>query len=159
MKAGLTWIEERMAYMWGHGDWATHYTGGARWIVYSDESRTAFVVLATNDDHSWIGGDDTCYSARAVAAAIERWSTQSAGLNESPDFIDALERDLSRAEAKGTRLEIIRAKYLLDAMRARVAIALAEDTSPFSGYAQPVLVEDDAEVATLIIPWEAGHDR
>ena len=38
------------------------------------------------------------------------------------------------AEASGTPLEIIRAEYLLDAMRARVAIAHAEDAPPFTGY-------------------------
>lgn len=156
MDAGLTWIDDRMADQWGCRNRARFYTGADRWIVYPDESRTAFVVLATNNDHSWIGGDDDCYPALVVAAAIERWSTKRAGLNECPEFIDAMERDMQNAEAKGTRLEIIRAKYLLDAMRARVAIVLAEDAPPFTGHAQHQPC-DDAETATLI-PWEAGYD-
>jgi hypothetical protein len=157
MQAAPTWIDERMVEVWRGGDRVRHYTGADRWIVYPNESSTAFVVLATNGDQSWIGGDDTSYPAFEVAAAIERWSTIRAGLNECLEFIDALDRNLQLAEAKGARQEIIRAKYLLDAMRARVAIAHAEDAPPFTGYAvhQPV---DDAETATLIIPWEADDD-
>ena len=90
MQAAPTWIDERMAEAWRSGDRPRHYSGAARWIVYLDESRTAFVVLATNSDQSWIGGDDTSYSALEVAAAIERWSAQSAGLNECPEFMEAL---------------------------------------------------------------------
>lgn len=156
MDAGLTWIDERMADGWRCGDRARFYTGADRWIVHPDESRTAFVVLAMNSDQSWIGGDDDCYPAHVVGAAIERWSTKSAGLNECPEFIDALGHDMQRAEAKGTRLEILGAKYLFDAMRTRVAIALAEDASPFTGYAQHQSADDGGETATLIIPWEAG---
>jgi hypothetical protein len=141
------------------GGRARFYTGADRWIVSPDESRTAFMVLATNSDQSWIGGDAECYPAHMVAASIERWSTERAGLNGCREFVDALERDMLRAEAKGTRLEIIRTKYLLDAMRARVVVAQAEDAQPFTGcgHHRPADV-DDSETATLIIPWEAGHD-
>lgn len=159
MAARLTWIEERMASSWGYGDWAAYYTAAERWIVYPDESCTAFVVLATNGDNSWLGGDDACYCACDVAASIERWSTKSAGLNACPEFIDALEYDLRQAEAKGTRLQVIRARFWLDAMRARVAIAQAEDARPFTGYAQHQSADDDdAETTTLVVPWEVGHD-
>ena len=136
-EAGLTWIDERMADGWRSGDRAGHYSAAARWIVYTDESNTAFVVLATNSDNSWMGGDDTSYPAIEAAAAIERWSTTRAGINKCPEFIDALRVDVLRAEAKGTRLEVVRAKYLLEAMLTRVAIAHAEDAKPFTKYADP----------------------
>lgn len=158
MEAAPTWIDERMAAGWRYGDRARYYTGADRWIVYSDESRTAFVVLPTNSEQSWLGGDDIPYLAFEAAAAIERWSTPRAGLNACPDFIDALERNVQLADAKGTRLEIIRANFLLDAMRARVEVAQAEDAPPFTGYAQPHPV-DDEETATIIIPWGAGYDN
>ena len=155
----LTWIDERMAYSWRCGDWTAQYTAAARWIVCPDESRTAFVVLATNGDNSWVGGDDTCYSARDVADAINRWSTEGAGLDACPEFIDALEHDLRQAEAKGTRLQVILANFRLEAVRARVAIARAEDAPPFTGYAQrQSFDDDDAETMTLVVPWEVGHD-
>ncbi len=156
-QAAPTWIDERIAEAWRCGERARHYTGAARWIVYLDESCTAFVVLATNSDQSWIGGDDTPYPAFEVAAAIERWSADSAGLNDCPEFIDALQRDMRHAEAKGTRLDIIRAQYLLNAMQARTAIAHAEDAPPFTGFARP-WPDHEAKTSTLVIPWEAGHD-
>lgn len=157
MQAAPTWIDRWMAELWRGGDRGRHYTGADRWLIYPDESCTAFMVLATNGEQSWIGGDDTSYSAFEAAAAVERWSTTCCGLNDCLEFVDALHRGIQHAEAKGTRLEVLRAKYLLDAMLARVAIAHAEDAKPFTGYAvhKPF---DDAETATLIVRWEADDD-
>jgi hypothetical protein len=154
-----TLIDRRMAETWRAGDRARYYTGAERWIVYADESNTTFVVLATNSDRSWIGGDDTSYPAIEVAAAIERWSTTRAGLDKCPNFIDALRVEVLRVEAGGTRLEIIRAKYLLEAMLARVAIGQAEDMMPFSGCGHPLIIkDDDLWTGTIIVPWRAEDD-
>ena len=160
MQCGPTWIDLRMSKLWEEGDRARHYTCAERWLVCPDVSWTAFTVYPTSSDHSWIGGEDVCYSAFEVAAAIERWSTIHAGLSGCPEFVEALKRDLERAEAKGTRLEIIYAKHLLEAMLARIAIAQAEDAKPFARYRCPPRIgPGDAETAALLSAWEADYDN
>jgi hypothetical protein len=152
-----TWIDAGLAREWQYGR-AARYDLTTRWFVALDESCTSFVVLSGNAGHGSFGGDDTGYTAAEVASSIERCGTPAAGLETCPEFLEALERHARHINAKGTQLEILRARYLFDAMRARVAIAQAEDASPFKGYAQRQPLDDDAEAATLIIPWEAGHD-
>jgi hypothetical protein len=152
-----TWIDAGLAREWQCGRPA-RYDLTTRWFVALDEGRTAFVVLSGNADHGSFSGEDTGYTAEEVASAIERCATPVAGLETCPEFLEALERHARHINAKGTQLEILRARYLIDAMWARVAIAKAEDASPYKGYAKRQPVDDDAEAATLIIPWEAGHD-
>ena len=92
-----------------------------------------------------------------LASAIERWATSISGLEADPQFLEALERNVQKAIATGTRLEIIRSKYLLDAMRARVDIAKAKDALPFAGFGQPQVEyegDDLVEFAPLILAWD-----
>jgi hypothetical protein len=125
--------------------------------VFLNDSSTAFIVMSGNAGHGSFGGEDIANSAEEIASAIERFGSPVAGLEACPAFFEALERNSEHAEAKGTRLEIIRGNYLLDAMRARVAIAQAEDAPPFTGYGQRHSV-DEFDAAALSIPWEPGHD-
>lgn len=155
--AAPTWIDAGLAREWQSGR-SVRYDFTNRWFVALDESCTAFVVMSGDAEHGSFGGDFTGYAAEEIASAIERFGRPVAGLETCPQFLEALERYIERIRAKGTRLEVIRAKYLLDAMQARVAIAQAEDALPFSEFARQVLVEDDAGVATLIVPWEFGND-
>lgn len=156
MEVPPTWIDAGLAYAWQAGHPVRHDRTD-RWFVYLHESHAAFVVLSGNAGHGSYGGDDCSYSASEIASAIERWGTPVAGLEACPAFFEALDRNLEHAGDRGTRLDIIRAKYLLDAMRARAAIAQAEDALPFTGYGQR-LPADEADAATLIIPGEANHD-
>jgi len=156
MKAAPTWIDAGLAYEWQSGRPA-RYDRTLRWFVSLDQSRTAFVVMSGNAGHGSFGGEDTAYTAKEVASAIERCGTLVAGLETCPEFLEALKRDIQRAKDKGTRLEIIRAKYLLNAMRARLSLARAEDVLPFIRHAEPIHADDDkSESSALIIPWERG---
>ena len=128
----LTWIDAGLACEW-QGGRPARYDLTIRWFVTLDEHDTAFVVLSGNAGHGSFGGEDAGYTAVEVASAIERWGTPVAGLETCPQFLEALERHTRHVNAKGTHLEILRAKYRLDAMRARVAIAQAEDEPPFAG--------------------------
>lgn len=156
MDEAPTWIDAGLARAWQRGS-PDRYDPTTRWFVGLDESNTAFEVMSGNAGHGSFGGDDSAYAAEEVAFAIERFGTPVAGLKACPEFLEALERYAERVNAKGTPLENIRAQYLVDAVRARVAIAQAEDASPFTGYARHQMA-DDTETATLIIPWEMGHD-
>lgn len=156
MAEAPTWIDAGLAREWQRGR-PDRYDLTIRWFVGLDEGRTAFVVMSGNAGHGSFGGEDTAYTAEEIAFAIERFGTPVAGLEACPEFLEALERYAQHVNAKGTPLENIRAQYLVDAVRARVAIAQAEDASPFTGYARHQMA-DDTETATLIIPWEMGHD-
>ena len=129
-------------------------------VRYPGRTRHRIRGAERNAGHGSFGGEDAGYTAVEVASAIERWGTPVAGLETCPQFLEALERHTRHVNAKGTHLEILRAKYLLDAMRARVAIAQAEDEPPFAGYAQhqPPDDMDDAKTTTLVLPWEAAYD-
>jgi hypothetical protein len=103
--------------------------------------------MSGNASLSSFGGEDAAYTAEEIASAIERWATPTSGLDATSEFLEALKRNVQRVKAKGAQLEIIRAKYLLDAMRARVAIAQVEDASPFPEYGKYELADDaDTEI-------------
>ena len=153
MEAAPTWIDAGMAREWQYGR-SARLDLTDRWFVFLDESWSAFTVMSGNASHSSFGGEDSCYDAKEAASAIERWAKPNAGLETCSAFFEALERDLRLAETRGTPLEIVRAKYLLEAMRARAAMAKSADESPFTdfGQGQPLERED----ASYLSSREAG---
>lgn len=157
MEAAPTWIDAGVVSEWQAGHPA-RYDRTDRWFVYLHESHAAFVVLSGNAGHGSFGGEDTGYSAAEIASAIERWGTPIAGLETCPEFLEALERNVKHVSATGARLELIRAKYLLAAMRARVAIAEAIDAPLFTGQGQCLSVDDDegdaGQITSRIVRWE-----
>jgi hypothetical protein len=158
MTLAPTWIDTGLALEWLNGCVARHDIT-TRWFVSFDESRAGFVMMSGNAGHGSFGGDDTVYTAEEIASAIERWATLASGLEACPLFLEALEHHARRANAKGTQLEIIRAKYLIDAMRARIAIAQAEDAPSFAGFKGCQTADYDGEGTAVVLPWEAGHDH
>jgi len=75
-----------------------------------------------------MGGEDTCYHALTVAAAIERWSSPEMGLVASSPFFGELRRLEKYAEeqAKQAQFEAVRCRSLLDAMTMRAELAASE---------------------------------
>lgn len=157
MASAPTWIDAGLALEWLNGCVARHDLT-TRWFVSFGESRAGFVMMSGNAGHGSFGGDDTGYTAEEIASAIERWATPASGLEACPLFLEALEHNARHANARGTRLEIIRAKYLIDAMRARVAIAQAEDAPSFGRFKACQAADDDGEGTTVVLPGEAGDD-
>ena len=153
MEVAPTWVDADMALKWQSGRPA-RLDQTDRWFVFLDESWAAFILMSGNANHSSFGGDDSCYSAKEAASAIERWAKPNAGLEACSAFFEALKRDLRLAETTGTPLDIVRANYLLEAMRTRVAMANVADEPPFTDYGQgqPVDLED----ATYLSSREAG---
>ncbi len=153
MEMAPTWIDAGMAREWQCRR-SARLDLTDRWFVFLDESWSAFIVQSGNAGHGSFGGDDSCYDAKEAASAIERWAKPNAGLETGSAFFEALERDLRLAETAGTPLDIVRAKYLLQAMRARAAMAKSADEPPFTdfGKGQPLDLED----ASYLSAREAG---
>ncbi|MBA3510853.1 hypothetical protein [Sphingomonas sp.] len=123
----LTWIDALMAADQRAGWPADDVTTG-RWSVSAVASSKDFMVLHESGSGDSMGGDDTTYSARVVAAAIDRWSAPSVGVESPPEFFAALRYDAVAAElnAEEARVEAVRCRGLYDNMRARGKVAEAE---------------------------------
>lgn len=160
METAPTWIDGGMVGEWQAGVPA-RYDRTDRWFVFIHESQAAFVVQSGNAGHGSFGGEDTGYGAAEVASAIERWSTPVAGLETCPEFLESLEHYVVNLKATGTPLEIVRAEYLLAAMRARVAIAKVMDSTPLAGHKHCLSAKHndggDGTVTTRVVPWGDGQ--
>lgn len=123
----LTWIDARMADEQRAGWPGDDYRTG-RWSVFETVCCNDFMVQHESGSGGSMGGDETDYPARVVAAAIERWSAPCVGLDATPAFFEALKQDALAAELKAeeARVEAIRSRALANSMQARAKIAQAD---------------------------------